>query len=146
MSKGWHVWVNHLLSHLWRSSYPPPFAPPLSPGLLDTRASLQQACTARYTAPGGRYSSWSRRVCRGPAPYPWWRVGCLGGGTAGPQTWPALPQRCPENTGAGIILCMPLAHERQRYNVTSSLIGWARTQNNPCRRFSVHHSQCAEIP
>ena len=24
------------------------------------------------------------------------------------------------------------ANERQRYNVTSSLIGWARTQNEPC--------------
>ena len=31
----------------------------------------------------------------------------------------------------GIILCMPPANERRRYNVTSSLIGWVHTQNNP---------------
>ena len=31
----------------------------------------------------------------------------------------------------GIILCMRLANERRRYNVTSSLIGWAHTQNDP---------------
>ena len=29
------------------------------------------------------------------------------------------------NTGKGIILCMSPANERPRYNVTSSLIGWA---------------------
>ena len=34
---------------------------------------------------------------------------------------------------AGIILCMCQANERRRYNVTSSLIGWAHTQNDPCR-------------
>ena len=33
---------------------------------------------------------------------------------------------------AGIILCMPPANERRRYIVTSPLIGWAHTQNNPC--------------
>ena len=33
----------------------------------------------------------------------------------------------------GIILCMHPANERQRYNVKSSLIGWAHTQNDPCK-------------
>ena len=33
--------------------------------------------------------------------------------------------------GAGIILGMGSANER-RYIVTSSLIGWAHTQNDPC--------------
>ena len=32
----------------------------------------------------------------------------------------------------GIILCVHLANERQHYNVTSSLIGWAHIQNFPC--------------
>ena len=32
---------------------------------------------------------------------------------------------------AGIILCIHPANERWRYNVTSSLIGWAHTQNDP---------------
>ena len=31
-----------------------------------------------------------------------------------------------------IILCMRPASERWHYNVTSSLIGWAHSQNNPC--------------
>ena len=31
----------------------------------------------------------------------------------------------------GIILCMRPAYERRRYNITSSLIGWAHTQNDP---------------
>ena len=34
--------------------------------------------------------------------------------------------------GSGTILCMRPANERRRYNVTSSLIGWAHTRNNPC--------------
>ena len=33
---------------------------------------------------------------------------------------------------SGIILCMRPANERRRYIVTSSLIGWAHTQNDPC--------------
>ena len=33
---------------------------------------------------------------------------------------------------ARIILCMRPANERRRYNVTSSLIGWAHAQNDPC--------------
>ena len=32
---------------------------------------------------------------------------------------------------AGFILCMRPANERRRYIVTSSLIGWAHTQNDP---------------
>ena len=32
----------------------------------------------------------------------------------------------------GFILCMRPANERRRYIVTSSLIGWAHTQNDPC--------------
>ena len=31
-----------------------------------------------------------------------------------------------------IILCMRPAIERRRYYVTSSFIGWAYTQNEPC--------------
>ena len=34
---------------------------------------------------------------------------------------------------SGIILCMRPANERRRYIVTSSLIGWAHTQNDPCK-------------
>ena len=33
---------------------------------------------------------------------------------------------------AGIILCMCSTNERWRYNVTSSLIDWAHSQNDPC--------------
>ena len=40
------------------------------------------------------------------------------------ETWSVLP--------AGIVLCMRLANERRRYNVTSSLIGWAHAENYPC--------------
>ena len=35
-------------------------------------------------------------------------------------------------TSSGIILCMRPVNERWRYNVTSSLIGWAHKQNDPC--------------
>ena len=35
-------------------------------------------------------------------------------------------------TSTGIILCMRPANERRRYSVTSSLIGWVLTQNDPC--------------
>ena len=35
----------------------------------------------------------------------------------------------------GIILCMGSANERQRYNVTSSLIGWAHTEYDPCNQW-----------
>ena len=33
----------------------------------------------------------------------------------------------------GVILGMGSANERRRYIVTSSLIGWAHTQNDPCQ-------------
>ena len=36
-------------------------------------------------------------------------------------------------TDSGIILHMRPANERRRYVVTSSLIGWVHTQNDPCR-------------
>ena len=35
-------------------------------------------------------------------------------------------------TMSGIILYMRPANERRRYIVTSSLIGWMHTQNDPC--------------
>ena len=34
--------------------------------------------------------------------------------------------------------CICPTNERRRYNVTSSLIGWAHTQNDPCCHFDVH--------
>ena len=34
---------------------------------------------------------------------------------------------------AGVILGMCSASERRRYSVTSSLTGWAHTQNDPCK-------------
>ena len=37
-----------------------------------------------------------------------------------------------------IILCMRPANERRRYNVTSSLIGWPHTQNDPCVGYVRH--------
>ena len=39
----------------------------------------------------------------------------------------------------GIILCIRPANERRRYNVNSSLIGWAYTQNDPCSSQPVSH-------
>ena len=36
----------------------------------------------------------------------------------------------------GIILYMRPANGRRRYNVTSSLIGWAHTQSDPCLTLS----------
>ena len=36
-------------------------------------------------------------------------------------------------TEPGIMLCMRPANERRRYNVTSFLIGWSHTQNDPCK-------------
>ena len=41
-----------------------------------------------------------------------------------------IPAEC--GALAGIILSMRLANERQRYIATSSLIGRAQTQNDPC--------------
>ena len=42
-----------------------------------------------------------------------------------------------KETGTGIILCARPADERRRYIVTSSLIGWVHTQNDPCRNCSI---------
>ena len=39
-----------------------------------------------------------------------------------------------------LILCMRLANKRRRYLVTSSLIGWAYVQNDPCRLFPTRCS------
>ena len=42
----------------------------------------------------------------------------------------------------GIILNMGSANEKRRYNVTSSLIAWAHTQNDPCyapRLYTASH-------
>ena len=51
-------------------------------------------------------------------------------------TWgrqdPGGPHVCPWTlVSRGIILCMSPANERQRYNVTSSLIDWAHVHNDP---------------
>ena len=42
---------------------------------------------------------------------------------------------------SGIILCIRPANESRRYIVTSSPIGWAHTQNDPCKWWSsyIHH-------
>ena len=46
---------------------------------------------------------------------------------------------CVKMCAAGIILCMRPANEGRRYNVTSSLIGWAHTQNDAmCYIFTVN--------
>ena len=42
---------------------------------------------------------------------------------------------------SGIILGMGSANERRRYNVTSSLIGWAHTQNDPQNRLLLNHNK-----
>ena len=47
---------------------------------------------------------------------------------------------------AGIILCMRRVNERRHYNVTSSLIGWAHTQNSPwvcVRNFGTGVLRCS---
>ena len=43
---------------------------------------------------------------------------------------------------AGIILCMHPANERRRYNVTSSLIGWAHSCNDTWFHVCVLGSSC----
>ena len=45
--------------------------------------------------------------------------------------WVNITHRLREGKHAGINLSMRPANERRRYIVTSSLIGWAHTQNNP---------------
>ena len=56
---------------------------------------------------------------------------------------------------SGIILDMGSANEKRRYIVTSSLIGWAHTENDPCvwlagslqsRRMSIRASQITGEP
>ena len=43
----------------------------------------------------------------------------------------------------GIILCMRPANERQRYNVTLSLIGWVHAQNDNDISFDSHYLKMA---
>ena len=47
---------------------------------------------------------------------------------------------------SGIFLCMCPANERQRYNVTLSLIGWAHTQNYPCVTYLIVLHLTLEMP
>ena len=47
---------------------------------------------------------------------------------------------------AGIILCMRLSSERRRYNVTSSLIGMAHSQKEPCRYSTMHTARYRQSP
>ena len=42
---------------------------------------------------------------------------------------------------SGIIFCMHTANERRRYIVTSFLIGWAHSQNDPCSMVQCHSSE-----
>ena len=48
---------------------------------------------------------------------------------------------------SGLFLWMCSASERRRYNVTSSLIGWAHAQKDPCGFFHLLHQRwvCSEI-
>ena len=46
----------------------------------------------------------------------------------------------------GIILCMRPVNERRRYNVTSSLIGWAHGQNDPCTIIPKGIGRCVKRP
>ena len=41
-------------------------------------------------------------------------------------------------TVAGVVLCVCPANERRRYNVTSSLSGWAHAQNDPLLGMDLH--------
>ena len=46
-----------------------------------------------------------------------------------------------------IIFCMRSANERRRYNVTSSLICWAHTENGPwCRKLSHVMTSLCDVP
>ena len=56
------------------------------------------------------------------------------------KAW-ALPYFTQNN---GIILGMGSVSERWRYNVTSSLIAWANTQNDPCGRNVILSSSNVE--
>ena len=58
-----------------------------------------------------------------PAKYPW-NIWIKTAGISGPSQYQY-------DISAGIIWYMRPANERRRYNVTSSLIGWAHIQNDP---------------
>ena len=47
---------------------------------------------------------------------------------------------------SGTILCMRRANEGRRYNVTSSLIGWAHAQKDPCIFSGLLHLHWAPVP
>ena len=49
------------------------------------------------------------------------------------------------NMKAGIILSMRPANGRWRYKVTSSPIGWAHTENDPCDSVFVEHKSDFEL-
>ena len=44
---------------------------------------------------------------------------------------------------AGMILGLRPANERRRYSVTTSLIGWAQAQNQPCIAYTIPHKNHA---
>ena len=52
----------------------------------------------------------------------------------------------PNGEYTGIILGMDSANERRRYIVTSSLIGWVHTQNDPCYMTNVKVHSCPSYP
>ena len=56
-----------------------------------------------------------------------------------PYTWCVKSWVFILKQGPGIILCMRPTNERRRYNVTSSLIGRAHTQNDPWGTRIVSH-------
>ena len=47
---------------------------------------------------------------------------------------------------SGTILCMRPANEGRRYSVTSSLIGWAHAQKDPCIFSGLLHWHWAPVP
>ena len=49
--------------------------------------------------------------------------------------WPEVIYVITHKFTPGIILGMGSANERRRYIVTSSLIGWAHTQNDNCATY-----------
>ena len=63
----------------------------------------------------------------------WVYVPLLATSTSSPSLKSYMPGTKRQNI-AGIILFMCPTNERRRYSVTSSLIGWAHKQNDPCRQ------------
>ena len=62
------------------------------------------------------------------------------------RRWFETPS-CPLWLHCNVILCMRLANEKRRYNVTSSHIGWAHIQIDPCRKYSYFLlSMCSTSP